>query len=90
MKLHFTPRDDFIEGFLTVNIQDLDLVITVSEAVCMSIISCLKCVVSQSNVCLVLVVVMSCHRGLVDDLVVIYQATVTRHDNNTKSSTKPR
>ena len=23
MKLHFTPRDDFIEGFSTVNIQDL-------------------------------------------------------------------
>ena len=23
MKLHFTPRDDFIDGFSTVNIQDL-------------------------------------------------------------------
>ena len=23
MKLHFTPRDDFVEGFSTVNIQDL-------------------------------------------------------------------
>ena len=23
MKLHFTPRDDFIEGFSTVNIQNL-------------------------------------------------------------------
>ena len=36
----------------------------------MSIISCLKCVVSQSNVCLVLklVVAMSCHRGLVNEL----------------------
>ena len=34
----------------------------------MSIISCLKCVVSQSNGCLVFVVVMSCHRGLVNEV----------------------
>ena len=48
-------------------------VVFMSETVCMSITSCLKCVVSQSNVCLVhsLVFVMSCHRGLVNDMVVL-------------------
>ena len=42
-------------------------VLIVSEAVRMSIISCLKCVVSQSNVCLIFVVVALCQRGLVDE-----------------------
>ena len=39
----------------------------ITEAVCMSMVSCLKCIVSQSTVCLVLGVFMSCHHGLVNE-----------------------
>ena len=38
----------------------------------MSIILCLKCVVSQSNVCLILVVVMTRHLGLMSVLMSVF------------------